>query len=84
MVGNHISAVNIRAVDVARNLKGPSGHRTESRPATHPTQGHCLSPEIPRAVARGDAVAIASHFDSAKLAFLPRLTKSQVSSEDLL
>ena len=83
MVGNHISAVNIRAVYIARNAKGTSRHRTEWLRETNPTQGRHFSPETPRAVACGGASSIASHFDCDKLVLLPRL-KSQVSSDDFL
>jgi hypothetical protein len=80
MVGKHISAVNIRAVYIARNPKGSSPRRREWLP--DPTQGHRLSPENASAVACPGAGSMASHFDSGKLAFHLRL-KSQVFSEDL-
>jgi hypothetical protein len=83
MVGKHLSAVNIRAVYIAHNVKFSSPGRREWLPETNPTQGHRLSPENPSAVACPGADSVASHFDSGKLAFLPRL-KSQVSSEDFL
>jgi hypothetical protein len=74
MVGKHISAVNMRAVYLAHNGKG--------LPGTNPAQGQRLSPENASLACAG-AGSMASHFDSGKLAFLPRL-KSQVSSEDFL
>jgi hypothetical protein len=82
MVGKHISAVNILAVYVARNGKGSSRGRREWLRETNPTQGHRLSPQNASG-ARAGAGSVASHFDSGKLAFLPRL-KSQVSSEGFL
>jgi hypothetical protein len=84
MVGNRISAVNIRAVYAARNAKGTSRHRTEWLSGTGPTRGHRLLPANASAVACGGASSVASHFDG-KSAFLPRLKlKSQVSREDFL
>jgi hypothetical protein len=62
MVSNHISAVNIQAAFVTRNAMGTSGLPDVS---------------TPRAVACDRAGSIASHFDSGKLAVLPRL-KSQI------
>jgi hypothetical protein len=80
MVGKYISAVNIRAGSIARNGKGSSRGRTEWLPEANPTQGQ---PENASAVACPAAGCMASHCDSGKLAFLPRL-KLQVSTEDFL